>query len=326
MKTCPLSSEASGHPAIPSIAQGGGCRRQRRAGNLIRNWASPDDADLIGALQAAFAEKTPGVEFENTFHGPESAIAGVYTGVADLAWMAREIRDRQEIMAYQWVLLEEPFQLEFAHGGIARSPQNGQLGVFVNRKNSLSRISLSELDGILGHECRRGGTPIRTWAQLTPPPADLIEPIVPCTAPVDSVEMLFVRHYCLLNSFKWNPDIRQIRTGWTDIAAEIAGNAGAIGILPASFETEDIRCVPLSFDEQSHALTPTRETIRSRKYPLARTRSLVIQPKPMVRDTPVFDFLRFLLSDEGQAIIDDQSQLFSLHPDFRASALRRLEA
>jgi phosphate transport system substrate-binding protein len=326
MKTCPLSSEASNRSAIPSTALGGGCRGQRGVGNLIRNWASPDDADLLMALQDAFVQRTPGVQFENTFHGPESAIAGVYTGVADLAWMAREIRDRQEIMAYQWVLLEEPFQLEFAHGGITGSAQSEQLGVFVNRANALSRISLVELDSILGHECRRGGVPIRNWAQLAHAPAGLGAAILPCTAPVDSVEMLFVRHECLLNSFKWNPGIRQIGTGWTDISAEIAGNADAIGILPMSFETEDIRCVPLSFDEQSRPVAPTRETVRTRIYPLARTRSLVVQPKKMVRETPVFDFLRFLLSDEGQAIIDDQSRLFSLHPDFRASALRRLEA
>lgn len=326
MKNCPPPTGVSDRPAASSAAERSGYRWREGAGNTIRIWAGPDDADLIEALQAAFAGTAPGVRFENSFHGPESAIAGVYTGVADLAWMAREIRDRQEIMAYQWALLEEPFQVEFAHGGVTGAAQSEQLGVFVQRENPVSRISLAELDSIFGYECRRGGTPINNWSQLRHAPDGLQAPVLPCSAPVDSIEMLFVRHKCLLNSFKWNPRIQQMRTGWTEIADEIADISGAIGILPVSFWTEKIRCVPLSSDDHTRALEPTRESIRSREYPLARTRSVVVGPKDVLRNTPVFDFLRFVLSDEGQEIIERRSQLFSLHPEFRANALRSLEA
>lgn len=303
-----------------------GCLSQGGDDNLIRSWAAREDAVVIERLQEAFTPRAPGVRFQNAYHGPESAIAGVYTGVADLAWMARETRDRQEIMAYQWVYLEEPMQIEFAHGGLSATALGGQLGVFVNCRNELSSISLTDLDGLLGHECRRGGVQVRRWCQLGSGGSDPDAPVLPYLAPVDDVEMLFIQKICMLNSFKWSPLIRQVSEGWDSIADLVAADINAITILPVSIGQRKLKLVPLSFFRKSESYLPDRETIRNRRYPLTRTRHIITQPKSFISGKPVSEFLRFALSDEGQEIIDTHSELFSLDRACRAGALARLTA
>jgi phosphate transport system substrate-binding protein len=67
----------------------------------IRIWGSPADQRHIEALGAGLFPPATGRARACTYRGPESTIAGVYTGVADIAVMARELREPMERMAFE---------------------------------------------------------------------------------------------------------------------------------------------------------------------------------------------------------------------------------
>jgi ABC-type phosphate transport system substrate-binding protein len=63
---------------------------EQKISGTIRTWGSVQMGRLLQLWQKGFSKHQPGVQFENHLKGAVSAIAGVYTGVADLA-ISREI-------------------------------------------------------------------------------------------------------------------------------------------------------------------------------------------------------------------------------------------
>ncbi|MGI8746367.1 MAG: hypothetical protein ACR2NN_28065 [Bryobacteraceae bacterium] len=62
-------------------ASGSMCAQPR----TMRVWGSAQMVELMGNWQKGFSRSHPAVRFENHMNGAVSAIAGIYTGVADLA-------------------------------------------------------------------------------------------------------------------------------------------------------------------------------------------------------------------------------------------------
>ena len=293
---------------------------------VIRSWSDRRDQSWIEALQAAFLESRATAKFQNTFYGPEAVLAGVYTGVADLAWMAREIRDRQEIMAYQWSMLEAPFPVAFAHGGMEAQAPGTQLCVIVHPSNPVGVISLDEVDAIYGWECRRGLDRLTKWSQLEPVTSSVSGAIRPVSAPVDCVEMLHVRQLCLRNSFKWNPNIRQVFSGWEDVVNEVGKDPGSIAIVPMNFTHAGVKSVALADRKGGNAFIPCRWTIRSEEYPLTRTREIYLKGSILASSQLLQDFLGFVLGDTGQRIIEDVGGLIRLSAESRKASYGRISA
>ena len=131
----------------------------------IRVTGDIEDLELIETLQAEFGRYQPGVHFKNSLHGPESTLAGVYTGTADLAFMAREIREPLERMAFEWAKLAKPYAVVFANAGFEKHRPGTQLAVFVHGENPVDVLSLAELDAIFGAEHKRGSKNIRAWGR-----------------------------------------------------------------------------------------------------------------------------------------------------------------
>src|SRR6267378_255210 len=73
----------------------------------VRSWGNDEMASLLRSWEEGFRRYHPAVHFTDNLHGPWSAMAGVYTGVADFAWMGHELR-KDESMAFEWVFQYKP--------------------------------------------------------------------------------------------------------------------------------------------------------------------------------------------------------------------------
>ena len=127
---------------------------------VIRSWGNNEMSDLVSRWQTAFTKLHTGVRFENRLLGPASAMAGIYNGVAELAWMGHELRT-EESMGFEWVYQYKALGIEVATASLDRHDHGAQIAVFVHHGNPVSRLTLTQLDGILGTERRRGGRPGR---------------------------------------------------------------------------------------------------------------------------------------------------------------------
>lgn len=282
----------------------------------IRLWASPQDTRLVEKWEAGFRKQYPRVEFKNTWHGPESTLAGVYTDVADIALMAREIRRPVEVMAFQWVFQYPPFAVTVANAGFSAERTSAQLAFFVHADNPLSRITFAQLGHVLGAE----SDPARTWGELGIDGAWKTRPLHLIGPPVDSTDALYVRDTVLKGNRKWNPAYDE-REDTAQILTAFAKDKNAISYLPVNAIPANAKV--LAIGNVGDFAMPNAETTRSGRYALTRTIDVVVnRPPGKAIRSPLREFLDFILSAQGQALIAPSDGLIALN---EAAAQRQRE-
>ena len=279
-----------------------------QASGTIRVWGSPDDGWLIEELEAGFRRYQPGVQFQDSLHGPESTFAAVYMDVADLGFMAREIRVPLETMGFEWVHHYPPFEVEVANAGLGADHGTDRLAVdlafFVGKANPLSCLTLQQADDILAADHRRGGADIRHWGELGLTGSWAAREIHVYGPAPDSIAAVYVRQVVLGGSRKWNRDYRAVAGGWSEVLESVARDPDGIAFAPPAPGNLGAKAVRLAASAKSPCHTLSAQTAEARSYPLLRTVDVALDRPPGSAIQPkVREFLRFILSREGQRIV-----------------------
>jgi phosphate transport system substrate-binding protein len=293
----------------------------------IRIWGSPADGALMEELETAFRRYQPQVRFVNTLHGPESTFASIYMDVADIAFMEREIRVPLETMAFQWVHHYRPFVLEIANDGLGADAAPGagvNLAFFVSKANPLSCLTLRQLDDVFGADPRRGGKELRVWGDLGVGGRWAQRPIHVYGPPLTDISTVYVRRTVLAGSYKWNPGYRTVPGRWSDRLKRLARDPEGITFAPPLPGNESLRPLQISATSRDQCRAATAHTIESRQYPLVRTLDVALDRPPGRPLAPKLrEFLRFILSRQGQRVIASDSAYLPLDAA-TARAQRRL--
>ncbi len=296
----------------------------------IRVWASPADGALIDALEAGYRQVNPAARFATTLHGPESTLASVNMDVADVAFMAREIRVPLETMAFEWEHHYAPFEIQIANAGLGarRGPDRPgvNLAFFVNRHNPLACVTLRQADDIFGADHRRGGANIRTWGGLALTGTWAARPVRVYGPPLDRFSAVFIRSRVLDGSRKWNAAYHAVPGGWRAVLRAVAHDPDGITYAPPVPGHAGVKALRLAADGGGACVTLDARTAVARSYPLARAIDVVLDRHPGAAVPPAVDrFLRYVLSDAGQQVIAADGTYLPLRAaDARAQA-RRLE-
>ena len=300
-------------------------RPQTAARGTFKIWGSPTDRALIDDLARGFGKFHPALRISATLYGPESTMAGLYNGVADLAFMAREMRLPVESMAFEWVYHYKPFEVEIANAGLAPQRAAANLAFFVHKDNPLSRISLVQLEAILGTEHLRSSKNVRTWNELGLGPNWTDKPIHVYGPRLDSADALFMRRAVLADSHKWNPDYREFSSHRETFAA-LARDPLGIACAPLDEGNTDAKALALGERDSGPFYALTAQTIAARTYPLTRVVRVVLNRIP---DKPVEpnakEFLRYLLSRDGQDVIARDGAHIPLSAEDAQRQSQRLE-
>jgi phosphate transport system substrate-binding protein len=290
----------------------------------IRIWGNPQDRELIRLWEDGFRKRHPRARIVAQLHGPESAIAGIYTGVAEIAFVGRELRLPTDNMAFQWVKLYRPTTVEIANAGLkAKRPAEG-LGVFVHPDNPLAGLTVAQLDAIFGAEHKRGSANARTWGDVGLTGEWAARPIHVLAPPVTSIPALFFRKVVLDDSFKWNEDMKEAADAAQALDA-VARDPAAIAYAPMAASTGAVRAVPLAKSGGAFVKL-TEQSAADRSYPLARVVIVAVDRavgKPL--DPRVREFLRYVLSDEGQAAVARDGAYVPLQPATAQKQLKGLD-
>lgn len=292
----------------------------------IRIWGSPADAALLRDWSEGFRRFQPLAHVQATLYGPESTMAGLYCGVADLAFMAREMRLPVESMAFTWVYRYPPFSVEIANAGVSADRPSANLAVLVNRANPLQNLTLTQLDGMLGTEHRRGGTNLYSWGELGLGGPWRRRAIHVYGPPVDSINAIFVRTVVLRGSYKWNPAYREIAGGDTQVLQALAHDPQGIAYASLDLPGRQIKPLALSGTAGAPFYTLDAQSVATRTYPLSRVITMVLNRQPGQAIEPrVKEFLRYVLSSNGQADIARDGHYIPLTLESAQAQLARLE-
>jgi len=296
----------------------------------IRVWGSPDDGWLIEELEAGFRKYQPAVRFRDTLHGPESTFAAAYMDVADVAFMAREVRVPLETMGFEWVHHYPPFEVEFANAGLGADHGMDRLAVdlafFVNKTNPLSCLTLRQVDDILVADHRRGGADIRRWGELGLTGAWAGREIHVYGPAPNSIAAEYVRRSALAGSRKWNSDYRTVAGGWSEVLENVARDPDGIAFAPPVPGNLGTKALRLAASEQGPCSELSAQTAEAGTYPLLRTVAVVLDRRPGTAIEPrVKEFLRFVLSRDGQRIVVSDGAYLPLSAAGVRKQLERLQ-
>lgn len=305
-------------------------RPAAQVSGTIRVWGSPDDGWLIEELEAGFRKMQPAVRFKNTLHGPESTFAAVYMDVADMGFMAREIRVPLETMGFEWVHHYPPFEVEIANAGLGADHGTDRpavsLAFFVNGSNPLSCATLRQLDDIFAADHRRGGANIRRWGDLGLGGGWASREIHVYGPAPDSIPAVYVRRSIFAGSRKWNPGYRAVTGGWSVVLEDVARDPDGIAFAPPLPGNLGAKALRLAVSERSPCYALSAETAEARAYPLLRTVDVALDRAPGTPLEPgVREFLRFILSRQGQRIVVSDGAYLPLGPGSVRKQLERLQ-
>ena len=308
------------------LAASSGVRGQELFGE-IRIWGSAQVADLATLWEKGFARVHPGIRFENHLYGAVSAIAGLYTGVADLA-ISREIWPT-EALAFEQVIGYRPTWAEVATGSFDVPTKSDSLEVFVHKDNPLTQLTLPQLDGIFGAQ-HASVRDIRTWGDLGLTGEWKDRPIHAYSFDVDNAGGRFLRDIAMKTSAMWNCDIKTFGNGKAAagqrIVDALAGDRYGIAVSNVHYARAEVKALALSAEDRGPFVAPARTTIQDRSYPLARVVYAFLNRAPHHEVEPrLAEFLRYILSEAGQRDIMSQGDYLPLPPRLAREQMRRIQ-
>ncbi len=285
---------------------------------------------------AAFQKYHPKAKFDSNLVGTSVASAQVALGLSDLSLMGREIW-HIEVQGFWRGRERVPLGIRVTSGAYRIQGDAATLGAFVNKDNPISQLTMAQLDAILGLELLRGAPKqIKTWGDLGLTGEWADKPIHLYGSWLDCGEMEFIRETVLANSNLWSnehrtqfwndirlPDgsiLKDAGRNWLtdgDVLGPITTFAGqkAVAALAQDkyglattmacyrYEKPTVKPVALAVKEGGPYVDATEDNVTNRSYPLTRSTYAYMDKPPGGMDPNVKEFMRFILSREGQEIV-----------------------
>jgi phosphate transport system substrate-binding protein len=295
-----------------------------------------NDAPLGRYWKEAFERLQPGVTVQ--YYTPTAAIAG-----ACLYFDKADIGINHELSFYDYlshVRLKgfEPIHFSVFTGSYNYVGWQNNLVIIVNKDNPITKITLKQLDGIFGSE-RDGGwigqgwhpelkrgadQDIRSWGQMGLTGEWASRHITPHGYALRYATAIEFSNKVLQASDKWNGDLHTYanykRPDFTtyleadQIFDAVRADPGAIGY--ARYHDgfpKDIKILDVAKDDASPAVKYTIDTLQDHSYPLWGDQSFWVSAREgQPLDPKVREFLRFVLSREGQELVEKDGKYLPL--------------
>ena len=332
-------------------------KAQAKVTGEIRNYGF-GFGGLLKIWEEAFRKHHPDASFKDVLITSDAAFPAMVTGVTDLA------PDGGEPALTEWLSFYETYgyhatDIVVASGTYDVDGRSPGVVVYVHPDNPISKLTLKQLDAIFSAE-RTGGLDgfkwdvkkargpegnIRTWGQLGLTGEWADKPIQTYGhAPSGTTRFFQLR--VLANSDKWNPNYREyvetdskmiadddkqtqrgsLRTMLNELKDDKYGIAWTV--VPQAMQVPGLKLKPiaLAVNDGGPFVVPGRETFQDRSYPLVRNLYFYVNRKPGTpMDARLREFLRYVLSREGQEAIVKHGAYLPLPAQVVTEQLKRLD-
>jgi phosphate transport system substrate-binding protein len=334
--------DLSGLPAY--VPEGKPTGTLRVCGNNYVN-----DAPLGGYWKEAFERFQPGIKVEYYTPTAAIAIACLYFGKADIG--INHEPSFYDYLSHLRLKGFEPVGISVFTGSYNYVGWQNNLVIIVNKDNPLTKITMRQLDGIFGSvrdggwvgsdwhpEMKRGADQdIRSWGQMGLEGDWAERHITPHGYALRYASAIEFSNRVLQASDKWNGDLHIYanykRPDFTtyleadQIFDQVRKDPGAIGY--ARYHDgfpKDIKILSLARDENGPYYDYNIDTLQSRTYPLWGDQSFWVSVKKGERmDPKVREFVRFVLSREGQELVQKDGKYLPLPADAVREELKKIK-
>ena len=293
--------------------------------------------DLMAAWAVKFAASHPGVHFtaQSTRLTTDAYDSAIASDGVDVIPSAREPMP-SEIERLSRKLGGIPLVLAVGTGSYATKSGTHALALYVNAANPLQRITLEQIRAIYAPDGA-----IKTWGQLglTGEWADL--PIRIYNAPMQDPNgnPMGITNYLRKRLFgsddaSFRRSLYQIDTTGpeiehhmlTNLVRLVAENRNAIGFSGFGFATPGVKALEIGETAAGPFFKGTHDEVARRVYPFTRTIYLSLTVTDARQLPPILrEFLRFILSPEGQAVFTAGPEKYlPLTAEMAAAELKKL--
>jgi phosphate transport system substrate-binding protein len=328
--------------------------RQKLSGT-IRLWGSNyiTDGRIGGLWEDAFRKYYPDIKFEWHMETTSAAVPSLVFGVSDIG-MGRKVTF-SELQMFERYTNRDPLEIEIATGSYNVPGWQPGYGVIVSKDNPLAHISMEQLDGIFGAE-RAGGwegttwhaewargpeKDIRTWGQLGLVGEWADKPINVYGLNLRYHQATEISDQVLKASDKWNEKLKiyanYVKADGTlarGMNEDLAADKYGIGIVAApttglggGMAQPASKILALGKTNDGPFVPYTLENIQNRTYPMFDRIYAYLDDDPKKGiDPKMLEFLRFIVSREGQELVEQDGKYLPLTAEVARAQLAKLDA
>lgn len=300
----------------------------QKVSGTIHIWGSPQMGDLLHLYEKGFNSLQPDVRFQDDLRSTITAVAGVYTGRADIGLLGREIWPT-EVQAFQSIEGHPPTVIDVATGSFDVPKATFALMIFVPKANPIASLSMQQLEAVFA----ASKSSVHTWGELGLHGEWANRPIHLYGFSVDNDKSMIFSQLVFHNGERWSAALHESSNGSGAHPADagelilrsVADDPDAIGISNVYYATPALKALSIAATPQTSPVIPTKETIANRSYPLTRSVFMVIDSDAAhPASAAVTEFLQYILSRQGQQAVVHEGNYLPLTPTVAASQLNRL--
>jgi phosphate transport system substrate-binding protein len=235
-------------------------------------------------------------------------------GDLDFVFVSRELKP-EDISKFKEKFGYAPLSVPISGGSWRHFGALDAVAFFVNKDNPIEQITFKQLDQMYSTTHARGGNAISTWGELGLTGEWADKPIhLYGIKPWNGFEE-FVRQRVLSAGGKrgeWRDGIMFEKLVFP-MAKDISNDRFGIGYSGMAYTDAPVKLVPLVEKEGDVPQAPTYENVARATYPLARLTFFNTNKAPNKPLPPALEeFLKFVLSKEGQQVVLDHARYLPL--------------
>jgi phosphate transport system substrate-binding protein len=316
---------------------------KRQVSGVIRIAGDYHEKTMLTNWEQGFLQYQPNVIFQDKLTSTVHGIPALVFDIADIGLLGREIAPLEDL-SFRRMFKYEPLEITTATGSFDTQYEAFAIGVFVNKENPLTRLTLPQLAAIFG--CCPGKN-IRTWGQLGLTGNWANKPIHVFGYPTGNNIAAFFELKVLQappsggptlpEGARWNCDLKEYSNTYDAndkpvvssdafMMRDLGKDKYAIAYSGIHEKTAQVKALALAAKDGAPFVPFTLDTVANRTYPLARSMYLYLNRAPgKPLDPKIAEFLRFILSRQGQESVAEQSVFLPLTTEAVAEQLKKLQ-
>jgi phosphate transport system substrate-binding protein len=288
-------------------------------------------SDVLPALAkswvAAFETYYPGVRID--VDPPYAGSLGakeLVKGKLDFVFVSRELKP-DDIIDFHSAFGYDPLSVPVSGGSYRHYGFLDAVAFIVNRENPIERLGFDQLDALFSTTRWRGGATVKTWGDLGLTGDWANKPVhLYGVKPWNGFEEFIRQRVLSTNGHRgeWREDINFSPTVFA-LAGNVANDKYGIAYDGLAYLDAPVKVLALGATAAGPFVPPAYENVATAAYPLSRLIYFNVNKTPgKPFDPAVAEFLRFILSRQGQAIVQKQNLFVPLRASQVQSSLALL--
>jgi phosphate transport system substrate-binding protein len=249
--------------------------------------------NLMTLWAEGFRKQYPNVKIQIEGKGSSTAPPALIEGTAQLGPMSRAMKSTEI----------DSFERKFRYKPTAFPVAIDALAVYVNKDNTVQGLTMAQVDAIFSKTRRYGASAnLERWDQLGVNGEVASSPISIYGRNSASGTYGFFKEFALKNG-DFKDEVKE-QPGSASVVQGVTEDPAGIGYSGIGYLTSSVRALPLAEKEGAPFVAPTQTNAMNGSYPLWRHLLVYVNKAPnKPLDPLVKEFIRFIYSKEGQAIV-----------------------